>query len=70
VIIFPTKWHPDADAVVPTPVGAECMRCDEPIKEGDRGWVFPVMRFLETDPDQVVAHRHCFLLSLGIGAVP
>lgn len=66
MIIFPTKWHPDAELVLPTPVGVECMGCGEPIKEGDRGWVFPVLKLADDpEPDDVVTHRECFLRSLG-----
>jgi hypothetical protein len=45
---------------VPTPVGAECLHCEEPIAEGDQGVLMPY--HLESGKSQLVAeHRECFL---------
>lgn len=36
---------------VPTPIGRPCMRCREPIREGDQGLISPYVRDWKREPD-------------------
>ncbi len=58
---FGPNWGRDLEEV-PTPVGAPCFYCEEPIVEGDLGVVMP---FMDVDGDKEVAeHRECLLRSI------
>lgn len=55
---------------VPVPVGKSCYACDEPILDGDRGWVRPYGVTLGPDGATVIGddprpiHRECALLDV------
>jgi hypothetical protein len=52
----------------PTPVGAECYTCTEPIEEGDRGLLRPCVRMgpdgRPAEPKLLPVHTECDLLSI------
>ena len=53
----------DNGTQVPTPIGVECILCETPVQEGDRG------NFMGSEKGLVPAHRECSMRSVlgGIG---
>lgn len=47
---------------VPTPIGRPCLRCREPIREGDQGLVQPLLALGEVSIEPL--HIECFLRSV------
>jgi len=43
-----------------TPVGEDCIRCGQPIEEGDQGVSLPYIGF-EGEPPEIHYHLDCFL---------
>jgi hypothetical protein len=62
-VIFGRRWDApicDAASLVATPVGYRCLSCDEPIVEGDAGFLRPVVRD-DTVLTIAAIHRECDL---------
>jgi hypothetical protein len=55
----------DGAPLVETPVGEKCVRCVQPIKEGDQGVILPFIGGPEGQ-GEIVYDLDCFLASLGI----
>jgi len=55
----------DGVPLVDTPVGEKCVRCEEPIKEGDQGVILPFLGG-PAGWGEIVYDLDCFLASLGI----
>lgn len=64
MMLFPDHWANETVdfIVVPTPVGAICSYCDEPVHDGDRGVLMP---HLDEDGTRVLPwHRRCLLRNI------
>jgi hypothetical protein len=71
--IFPFRFHPIFE-VTETPVGVRCPVCNEPIREGQLGFLIPCsavvvdgkVRSLMAEGIEVPWHRLCFLRHVGL----
>lgn len=64
MIIFGKLWDApvcDDATQTDTPVGTHCLRCDEPIVQGDQGFVWPMVVGEIEDWTLTAMHRECFM---------
>jgi hypothetical protein len=53
----------DATVEVDTPIGQRCLSCQEPVGEGDQGFIHPVIH-ADGSSEDLPIHRECELLGV------